>query len=457
MSKRTIDMTTGNLTKHILSFAFPLILANMGQQLYMIADGAIVGRGVGVKAFAAVGATDWSYWLILWTVAALAQGFSTFVARAFGEKNYQEMNRIIATSMVLCAAIGSIFTVIGLLAANPLLRLLHTPDDILPGAVSYLTMMVAGTLIVMGYNMAAAILRSLGDGKTPLIAMIIAALLNIALDCLFIFVFHWGIIGAAVASVTAQLVSFLYCMAAILKIDCIHLDKQAWELDAVRIKEMLLFGLPLALQYIVLTVGGMILQSSINLQGSLFIAGYTATNKLYGFLQCFAMAFGIAISTVIAQNYGAGLFTRVKQGIIAAVKIVSIAAVIITGASLLTRWQILRIFLDVNETGGLDALKIAVRYLTIMSPCFIILHILHVFRNVLEAMGIAIWSMISGFAECAARVILAKFVINYIGADALSIAEPASWFGAMLCVVLPYFYYKKKYLKSETEQSVYYR
>jgi len=446
MSRRTTDMTSGSPAKHILGLAFPLILTNMGQQLYMIADGAIVGRGVGVKALAAVGATDWCYWLVLWTVGGLAQGFSTFVSRAFGEKNYRGMNRAIAMSAVLCVLIGGLLTVLGLIAARPVLKLLHTPEDILSGACGYLITMLSGTLIVMGYNMAAAILRALGDGKTPLNAMAIAAVLNIALDCLFVFGFKWGIIGAALASVAAQTVSFLYCVAAIAKIDCICLDRQVWKLERGRLKNMLLFGLPIALQYVVITLGGMIVQSSINLQGSIFIAGYTATNKLYGLLQCFAMSLGLASCTFIAQNYGAGLYDRVRKGVADSVKIVTLMAVIITGVTLVTRWQILRVFLDVKEAGGWDALAVAVRYLTIMSLCFIILHILHVFRNVLQAMQISVWSMLSGFAEFIPRVLMAKVVINWIGSDALFIAEPASWFGAMLCVLLPYGYYRKKLL-----------
>ena len=446
MSKRTIDMTVGSPAKHILRFAIPLILTNVGQQLYMIADAAIVGRGVGVKAFAAVGATDWSYWMILWTVGGLTQGFSTFVARAFGEKNHREMNRFIATSVVLCVLIGGSLTVLGLSAARPLLRLLHTPADILPGATAYLMTMVGGTLAVMGYNMAAAILRALGDGRTPLNAMIIAALLNIALDCLFVFVLDWGIVGAAAASVLAQLVSFLYCSASILKIDMVKLDREAWKPDPDKIKSMLLFGLPIALQYVVITLGGMILQSSVNLQGSIFIAGYTATNKLYSFLQCFAMSFGVAACTFIAQNYGAGRFDRVRRGVVDSVKIVTITAVIMTTISLVTRWQILRVFLDVEEAGGTEALAVAVRYLTIMSLFFVIQHILHVFRNVLQALGVAVWFMASGVAEFVARLFLSKVAIHYMGTDALFIAEPASWLGAMLCVFLPYFYYKKKLL-----------
>ena len=183
--------------------------------------------------------------------------------------------------------------------------------------------------------------------------------------------------------------------------------------------------------------------------GSLFIAGYTATNKLYSFLQCFSMSFGAATCTFIAQNYGAGKVDRVKKGIAASVKIVTVTAAIITSFTLFTRWQILRVFLDVNESGGFEALSIAVRYLTIMSLCFIVLHILHVFRNVHQEMGIASWSMLSGVAEFIARVLMSKVLIHYIGADALFIAEPASWFGAMLCVLLPYFYYRKKYLGNQ--------
>ena len=454
MGSRTINMTTGSPAKHILSFAVPLILTNVGQQFYMIADASIVGRGVGVRAFAAVGATDWCYWLILWTVGGLTQGFSTFVARAFGKKNYQEMSRVIALSAVLCAVIGSILTLLGVVCAESLLRLLNTPDDILSGATGYLTTMVAGTLIVMGYNMTAAILRSLGDGKTPLTAMLIAALLNIALDCLFVFVLRWGIIGAAAASLIAQLTSFVYCAVAISKIKYIHLDRQAWVLDGNRIKNMLLFGLPIALQYVVITGGGMILQSSVNLQGSLFIAGYTATNKLYSFLQCFAMSFGVSACTFLSQNFGAKLYDRVKQGVVDSVKIVSLTALIITGIALLTRWQILRVFIDVNEAGGGEALEIAVRYLTIMAPCFIIVHLLHVFRNVLQAIGVAVWALASGVAEFIARVLMSQIVIHWIGTDALFVAEPASWLGAMLCVSLPYFYYQKRYLGFLSKEKV---
>lgn len=446
---RTVDMTVSSPTRHILRFALPLILTNLGQQMYMIADASIVGRGVGVQALAAVGSSDWCYWLILWSVTGLTQAFSTFVSRHFGNKDYRSMNRAIAMSILLCLVIGAILTAGGLLAAKPLLKLLNTPADIIQGSITYLTTMISGTLIVMAYNMASSILRGLGDGKTPLMAMIVAALLNIGLDCLFIFVFHWGIFGAALASVLAQLCSFLYCLRVLRKVSCIHLDKESWKPERRTLRQMLLFGLPVTLQFVIITLGGIVLQSSINLQGSAFIAGYTATNKVYGLLESGALSLGLACSTFLAQNFGAGFYNRVKQGVMASVKIVVAMAVFVVAFSLPLRRLMLRLFLDVNQPGGHEALDIGVEYLTVMLSCLVILFLLHIFRNTLQAMQIAKWSMVSGVVEFFARVFMAKVAINWIGPRALFISEPMAWLGALLSVMLPYFYYRKHLLKED--------
>jgi len=450
MSK-TIDMTRGNPARHIITFALPLIVTNIGQQLYMIADAAIVGRGVGVQALAAVGATDWCNWLILGTIVALTQGFSTFISRYFGEKNYRAMNRTIAMSILLCIGMALILTVGGLAVTRPLLRLLNTPADIFDGAVLYLMTMVLGTMIVTAYNMSASILRALGDGKSPMIAMVIAALLNIGLDSLFVFVFHWGIFGAALASLMSQLVSFLYCLLVLRKVECIQLTADLWRPDFTMLRKLFLFGLPVALQSIVISLGGIVLQSSINVQGSAFIAGYTATNKVYGLLESSAISLGIACSTFVAQNYGAGHPERVKQGVRASAGIVVLLAVVVSGAALLFREPLLRLFLDVKAEGGPEALGYAARYLTIMAASLIILYFLHVFRNALQAMGIARWSLVSGMTELVARIFMAKVAVNIIGSDALFLSEPVAWLGAMLSVLLPYFWYQKKLLGKDRE------
>ena len=452
MSK-TVDMTKGSITKHIVSFALPLLLTNLGQQLYMIVDAAIVGRGVGVKALASVGATDWCYWLILWTVTGLTQGFSTFISRYFGDKNYKAVNKTIAMSAILSAIIGAILTAAGIIAAKPLLNLLNTPSDIIDGATLYLITMISGTLIVTAYNMAAAILRAFGDGKTPLIAMIIAGVLNILLDSLFVFVFKWGIFGAAIASVTAQLVSFIFCVIRIHRIDCVNLERSVWKPDRKMIKDMLVFGIPVSVQYIIIAVGGIILQSSVNMQGSIFIAGYTATNKVYGLLECSATSLGLACSTFFAQNYGARLYDRVKKGVSIAVRIVIGMAIVVLTAVTFTKKYLLQLFLDVNEPGGYEALDIAVHYLSIMTVFLIILYLIHIFRNALQAMEISVWSLLSGIMECVCRVFMAKVAIQWLwlGSDALFVSEPVAWLGALLSVMLPYFYYRRKLLNAKGE------
>ena len=445
MNKAT-DMTVGNPAKHIITFAIPLILTNFGQQLYMIADAAIVGRGVGVKALAAVGSTDWCYWMILWTVSGLTQGFSTFVSRYFGEKKYKNMNKVIAMSALLCVIIGVILTTTGLFAARPLLMLLNTPRDILDDSTIYLMTMIAGTLIVTAYNMAGSILRAFGDGKTPLYAMVIAASLNIGLDCVFVFLFQWGIFGAAMASVLAQLISFLFCFLKIRRIEYVHIEGTMWVPDWKLVKELILFGIPIAIQNIIIAFGGILLQSSVNLQGSIFVAGYTATNKVYGLLECSATALGVACCTFFAQNYGAGKFDRLNQGMRITLKIVVAMALTVMSIVLISRRYLLQLFLNTSEAGGPEALETGIRYLMIMIVFLVILYLIHIFRNVLQAMENSFWSMVSGFAELICRVFMAKVAIHWIGSDALFISEPVAWTGALLCVMLPYFYYKHKVL-----------
>ena len=189
MSK-VMNMTEGKPARLMLKFAFPVILTNLGQQLYQIVDAAIVGRGVGMDALAAVGCTDWTYWMVMWSVSVMTQGFATFVSRYFGKNDREKINKAITTSVYLTLIISAVFALIGITCARPILILLRTPTEqnILSQAVTYLTVMFGGIIVVAFYNLSAAILRAFGDSKTPLIAMVIAAALNILLDLLFVIV-----------------------------------------------------------------------------------------------------------------------------------------------------------------------------------------------------------------------------------------------------------------------------
>lgn len=433
---RVTNMTSGNPAKLMIRFAVPLLLANLGQQLYMIVDAMIVGRGVGVEALAAVGATDWAYWLALWIVLALTQGFAIPISQYFGEGNHKMIQKSVAMSVRLSLMIGVPLTIVCLLIARPVLRLLKTPEAIFDMACRYLMIMFAGILIVMAFNMASAILRSLGDGKTPLIAIAIAAVTNIALDLLFVFVFGWGVAGAAIATITAQLLAFVYCFLVLRKMDLMAIQKEDWKRDPNVIRNQCFLGVPLALQHVLISVGGMILQSAINQHGFVFVAGFTATNKLYGLLESSAISIGYAITTYMAQNYGAALYERIRGGLKSAVKFAVLLSVIVSCAMILGGKWILALFVDQENARAPEVLEIAYHYLFIMSCLLCILYLLYVFRNTLQGMGNASVPFLSGVMEFCARVSVALFFSRLLGREAIFFAEPFAWLVAAVVLAV---------------------
>lgn len=443
---KTKDMTAGNPTRLIFVFSLPLLLTNICQQLYQIADASIVGKGIGVKALAAVGATDWTYWIILWTITTMTQGFATFISRYYGEHDYQKMNKAIANSVMLTAAVALVLTIVGLILTRPALDLLKTPADIRDDAVIYLSTMVAGSLAVAGYNIAASILRALGDGRSPMVAMIIAAVLNIGLDVLTVFVFRWGVFGAALSSIVSQLIAFLYCLRQILRISFVSLTKEDFRPDFPMMKKLFAFGLPLAMQYWVINISGMVMQSTINLQGSNFIAGYTAMNKIYGLLECSAISLSFSATTFFSQNYGAKQFARIRSGMRATTGIAIGMALTVGALMAIFGRQLLSLFIDFSEAGATEALAVGYRYVVTVSACLIILYLIYVYRSILHSVGSSIPSMLSGFTEFGGRVLVAKVFFPIFGLESLFFAEPAAWLGSLVFIMASYYVLRGRYL-----------
>ncbi len=441
---RVKDMTKGNPTKLIFSFALPLILGNLGQQLYMITDTVIVGQGVGLNALASLGATDWIYWLVLWPVQFLTQGFAVLITQNIGEGNEKSIRKSIAMSAILCLTIGILVSAVFPLLARPLLGLLETPEDIFDGACSYVTVMYGGTLIVMAYSMASAVLRAFGDGKTPLAGMIIAAVLNIGLDLLLVMGFKWGIAGAAAATIFSQLAAFLYCLVMIGKIPAISMKREDWSIDASVIKRLLKLGTPLALSHVAIVFGGIILQFVINGFGSLFIAAFTATNKLYGLLESSAISFGFATATYMGQNFGAGNLQRIRMGMRSAVKLAAVFSVAISVLMLLFGRYLLLMFISSADANAQEVLSLAYQYLAIMSATLPILYALHVYRSAIQGMGNTIIPMIAGLLECVGRVSVAVFLPRAMGEYGLFYAESTAWLCSAVCVSAAYYVLVRK-------------
>lgn len=430
LMKNGKNMTVGRPGRLILTFAVPLIIGNLGQQFYMIVDSIIVGQGVGVKGLAAVGATDWTYWLFLWTIQALTQGFSIPVAQRYGMGNSSEVKKAISMSIFLCGVLGLALTALGLSSIFPLLHILKTPGDIYDGASSYLRVMFGGLLAVMAYNMASAILRAFGDGRTPLIAMAIAAVTNIALDLLFVMVFRFGIAGAAAATVIAQAIAFCYCFLFLFRHGILKFERRDWRPDGTTIRALCGSGCSLALTQILIAVGGMILQSAINFQGAAFIAAATAANKLLGLLESSAVSLGYSVTTYVAQNWGAKLHDRLKKGLKASIFIATGLSLLIAFLMIFAGKPILGLFVNAADENAAAVLDIAYRYLFLMSCFLSSLYLLHILRSALQGIGCGLATVLSGAAEFAARVSVALYFSRRFGQTALMLAEPLAWVAA---------------------------
>ena len=439
MKTNVQNMTEGKPLKLIISFAMPLMVGNIFQQLYTVVDTMVVGKALGVDALAALGATDWLYWMLLGMVQGIAQGFGILMAREFGARQNEALRNVVGCSTSLSAICAVILLLIGQMAAQPLLELMQTPDAILGESLLYLRIMFGGIPIVMLYNLLACILRSLGDGKTPLNAMIVAALTNIALDLLFVLVFHWGITGAAAATLIAQLVSSIFCLYHIRKIDFLALKREHFSMTPSLSGRLLSLGSPMAFQNAIIAIGGIIIQMVVNGYGVAFIAGFTASNKLYGILEIAATSYGYAMITYVGQNLGAGKIHRIRKGMGVATAVALGTSVVISAVMLFFGQDIVGAFISGTPQESIEATRVGYTYLSIMSICLPVLYVLHVTRSAVQGLGNTVLPMVSGIAEFIMRTGGVLLLPAFLGENGIFIAEVLAWFGADLILVPSYF------------------
>ncbi|MBQ2750807.1 MAG: MATE family efflux transporter [Clostridia bacterium] len=444
MKSNVKDMTQGNPLKLILLFALPLMAGNIFQQLYTVVDTMVVGKALGVGALAALGATDWFYWLVLGMVQGVTQGFAILMSKEFGARDYESLRKVVGISSTLSGLCALALTGISLLVSPAVLGLLNTPAAIMDTSLLYLRTLLCGLPIVMIYNLLACILRSLGDGRTPLIAMVVASLTNIGLDVLFVFGFRWGVVGAAVATLIAQGASSIFCFIKLRKIDFMALKPTHFKPEAFLSWRLFGLGTPMALQNAIIAVGGMILQGVVNGFGVAFIGGFTATNKLYGILEIAAISYGYSMITYAGQNLGAKRPDRIRKGMRYAILVAMITSVVIAAFMLIFGTGIIASFLSGTPEEVAEATKVGYDYLTVMSLGLPILYVLHVTRSTVQGMGNTVLPMGSGIAEFVMRTGSALLLPGFIGSYGIFLAEVLAWVGADLILIPSYFVTVKK-------------
>lgn len=438
--EQNLNMTQGKPLKLLFSFAVPVMFGNIFQQLYTVVDTAIVGQGVGLDALAALGTVDWFNWMLLGLVFGFTQGFSVRMSQKYGEGDYAGLKRIIGQSATLCIVIALIATAVAEAFIPFFLKLLRVKPELAGLAELYSRIIMGGLPAVMFFNFCSSTLRAVGDSKTPLYAMIAASVTNIILDCVAVFVFDWGIAGAAAATVVAQCLSGIICAAKIYKNPQLHFKKKHMRLRMHTAKDLMQIGSPVAAKNVIIALGGMAIQSIVNGFSLGFIAGFTATNKLYGILEIAALSYGYSVTTFVGQNFGAAKYDRIRKGMRSAVVLSLSTSLLIAAVMLIFGRPITMLFIS-REDPVLAAAagETAYIYLCFMSAALPMLYLLYVYLSALQGIGKTVATMISGILELVLRVSLA-FVVAYTGFEiGICGAEVAAWFGAAIFLMISYY------------------
>ena len=446
---RTLNMTTGSPMKLLFSFALPLMFGNIFQQLYTVVDTAIVGRGVGMVALAALGTVDWLNWMMLGIAQGFTQGFCIRMAQKFGAQDEEGLKQTLGTSIVLTALVAIAGTLISQLGLPLFLTWMKVPDYLRESATLYSRIIMGGFAAVCFFNLCSSTLRAVGDSKTPLVAMVVAATTNIVLDIVAVFILKWGIAGAAAATVFSQLLSGALCAIKIAKTPELQFEKRHLTMHLPMAGDLMGIGIPAAVKNIIIAVGGMIVQTVVNSFDSMaFIAGFTATNKLYGLLEIAALSYGYAVTTYVGQNYGAGNLPRIRSGVRAANILAVLSSLVIAVVMLIFGRPITMLFISREDALlALEAGETAYRYLCLMSVSLPILYLLYVYMSALQGMGNTVAPMWSAAFELAIRLAVA-FTVAYLGVrSGIFWAEVGAWYGGAVTQALGYFLQIRKLRK----------
>ena len=444
----TNDMTTGNPVKLILLFSIPLLIGNIFQQFYSMVDTIIVGRFVGVEALAAVGTTSSMVFLVNGFVMGLTSGFAVLISQKYGAKDEVGVKEAVASSIILSIIATILVTFISVLSAKPLLTLMNTPSNIMKDASTYIIILYAGNIAIIFYNMMAAILRALGDSKTPLYFLIVSSVLNIILDLVLIINFKMGVAGAAYATVISQGVSAILCVIYTYKrYKILRLKKDDFKVKKKYYRKHLKVGIPMALQFSITSIGIMTVQSAINIFGSTVIASYAASSKVLQLVMQPATTLGVTMATYCGQNIGAKRYDRIKEGVKKCVQISIITSVISAIILIFLGKYFVMMFVSNPDA---EILSYAQQVLNISAIFFIPLGLIFVYRNALQGIGDSFIPMMAGVYELVARAIVAFTLPKVLEFMGICLADPVAWFAAV--IPLAYTYYKReKSFKYESE------
>ena len=439
--EHTNNFMEGKVSAKLLGFFFPMLLTNILQQIYSVTDTAIVGKGLGDYALGAVGNLSSLSLLIIGFSTGMANGFAVIIAQNYGAGNHSVLRKSIAISVKLSIVLTLILTAAGCLMLKPILLFMQTDKVILQDSLKYGYIIFGGLAAAIAYNLCSGILRSLGDSKTPFIAIMFSSALNIALDCILILILHTGVEGAAIATILSQVISSFICFCKIRQMPVIQIKAEDFKNDIAMYLLLLKNGIPMACMNSVTAVGCMIVQSYVNDCGVAYTSAYSVCSKYLNLFMLPSLTAGFSISAFVSQNYGAGKVERIKKGVHVCLLIALISYVLL-GLVMAFLPELLAGFMLSEE----ETISLAVEYLKICGAALILVNLLFVYRNSVQGMGYPLIPMLSGITEMVLRIPAIILLMPEIGFKATAYAEAAAWIGALTLNWIAYriFYIKIK-------------
>ena len=434
------DLTVGSPMKLILGFAFPMFLGLLFQQFYSLVDTMIVGKYLGVDPFAGVGSTGSLNFIVIGFCMGLCSGFSVPISQSFGAKDFPLLRKMVTNSVWLCTFFSVVITTLMLLFCRPVLTWMNTPENIFEYAYIYIFIIFAGIPCTILYNMTAAILRALGDSKSPIIFLAISSAINIGLDLLLIIVFRMGVDGAALATVVSQGVSGVISIIYIKKkFDILAMEKGDWKLERHLAGKLTGVGIPMGLQYSITGIGSVILQTAVNGLGSIYVASMTAGSKINIFLACPFDALGQTMAPYAGQNIGARKLDR--KGLRAACIIGFIVSGLMVIVVKLFGDQLTMLFLDEKDP---VIMQNSTQFLIIVSAFYCLLTLVNTVRFTIQGMGFSSLAIIAGVMEMIARGIAGMLLVPAFGYLGACYSSPLAWLLADAFLIPAFFLCKRK-------------
>lgn len=432
------ETTAGPCLPLIFNFTLPLLLGNMLQQTYSLIDAAIVGKFLGINALASVGASTSVVFLILGFCNGCCGGFGIPVAQKFGARDYVSMRRLVSVSLKLAGMMSVGIALITCLLCAFILRTMQTPENIFQDAYWYLLITFIGVPCTFFYNLLSSIIRALGDSKTPFWFLLFSTVLNVLLDLLCILVFHWGVAGAAIATVFSQGVSAVLCYFYMYrKFEILRMQPADKRFRPELARQLIFVGVPMGLQFSITAIGSIMLQSANNALGTACVAAFTAAMRIKMFFLCMLESLGIAMATFCGQNYGAGKPERIWTG----VKAASLMMIVYVAAVAIILWgfseKFVLLFVDPSET---EIIADAALFLHISVSFFPVLGLLCILRYSIQGAGYTKLAMFSGVSEMIARILVSVVAVPLWGFWAVCFGDPTAWVFADAFLIPAFIY-----------------